>query len=243
VATYAKIEAPLAAWQRGLCEWNETTKRFEVTRVIWEAGTDAGDEPSIPHGHTSAWTDDRGHKWILLGNPFPTLKIRASYDAWNDPSSWEAIEASFVLVSPDGSKVVPHSGSIAWNSFRQRWVTIFMEKFGKPSGFGEIWYAEADSPFGPWGVAVKVLSHQNYSFYNPKIHAVFTPDDSPYLFFEGTFTILFAGPSKTESLAPEYPQATPRYEYNQLLYRLDLDDPALEPAHNESARDAKTSDR
>ena len=26
------------------------------------------------------------------------------------------------------------------------------------------------------------------------------------------------------------PEPTPRYDYNQILYRLDLDDPALEPA-------------
>ena len=27
----------------------------------------------------------------------------------------------------------PHSGSIAWNAFRKRWVTVFMQAFGKPS--------------------------------------------------------------------------------------------------------------
>ena len=114
----------------------------------------------------------------------------------------------------------PHSGSIAWNSFRKRWVTVFMQAFGKPSAFGELWYAEADAPAGPWGKAVKVLSHENYTFYNPRLHPEFTPEGSPILLFEGTYTLQFA----------DRPVPTPRYDYNQILYRLDLDDPALKPA-------------
>ena len=91
---------------------------------------------------------------------------------------------------------------------------------GKPSYLGEIWYAEADSPLGPWGTAVKVLSHQNYSFYNPRVHQDLTPEGSPVLLFEGTYTQMFSGS----------PAKTPRYDYNQIMYRLDLDDPDLAPA-------------
>ena len=46
------------------------------------------------------------------------------------------------------------------------------------------------------------------------------PDGSPILIFEGTYTMQFAN----------HPAPTPRYDYNQILYRLDLDDPRLEPA-------------
>jgi hypothetical protein len=120
----------------------------------------------------------------------------------------------------DGKPVKLHSGSMAWNPWRKRWVTVFMQGFGKPSAFGELWYAEADAPTGPWGKAVKILSHENYTFYNPRIHPEFTPSDSPILIFEGTYTQQFA----------EKPHPTPRYDYNQILYRLDLDDPALKPA-------------
>ena len=95
-----------------------------------------------------------------------------------------------------------------------------MQYFGKPSVFGELWYAEADAPTGPWGPAVKVLSHENYTFYNPRLHPEFTPPDSPILIFEGTYTVQFA----------DRPAPTPRYDYNQILYRLDLDSPALAPA-------------
>ena len=112
---------------------------------------------------------------------------------------------------------------MAWNPWRKRWVTVFMEDFGKPSAFGELWYAEARTPTGPCGKAVKILSHDNYTFYNPRIHPEFTATSSPILIFEGTYTQTFA----------DSPFPTPRYEYNQMLYRLDLDDPALKPSQSE----------
>ena len=120
----------------------------------------------------------------------------------------------------DGTAVEPHRGSIVRNAFRDRWIAVFTQKFGKPSAFGEIWYAEATSPFGPWGPAVKVLTHDNHTFYNPKIHAELTPGDAPFIVFEGTYTAEFA----------DHAVPTPRHNYNQILYRLDLDDPALAPA-------------
>ena len=98
-----------------------------------------------------------------------------------------------------------------------------MQAFGSPSVFGELWYAEAKSPLGPWGKAVKILSHENYTFYNPRLHPEFTPKGSPILLFEGTYTAEFANK----------PTPTPRYNYNQILYRIDLDDPALKTAQVE----------
>jgi hypothetical protein len=97
-----------------------------------------------------------------------------------------------------------------------------MERLGKPSGFGELWYAEADQPTGPWGKTAKIISHDNYTFYNPRLHPEFTAPDSPILLFEGTYTREFADRA--------FP--TPRYDYNQVLYRLDLDDPALRPCQD-----------
>ncbi|MEI6569089.1 MAG: hypothetical protein WCR20_20585, partial [Verrucomicrobiota bacterium] len=88
------------------------------------------------------------------------------------------------------------------------------------SAFGELWYAEANAPTGPWGAAVKVLSHENYTFYNPALHPEFSNPSDPVLFFEGTYTRGFSS----------NPTFTPRYDYNQVLYRLDLMDPALAPA-------------
>lgn len=222
VATYQKIKPPLEAYEAGLCVWNDATENFERLRVVWSKSAATPRPPPFPDGHPARWRDDAGREWVLFGNPFPVLRCPATFEAWQEPANWEPLAAPANLVAAaDGAPVKPHSGSLAWNAWRGRWVTVFMEAFGKPSTFGELWYAEADAPTGPWGRAVKVLSHDHYTFYNPRLHPEFTPTNSPVLFFEGTFTRQFTTP-------PAVP--VPRHDYNQILYRLDLDDPRLAPA-------------
>ena len=220
VGSYMKIKPPLDAYKWGLCVWDEMVDRYADLKTIWERSDDAPNPPPVLDGHPVEWSDADGAKWLLFGNPFPTIRCPATFEAWADPATWEALEPQRELRDPDGKKVVPHSGSVAWNPWRKRWVAVFMEKFGKPSAFGELWYAEADAPTGPWVTAVKVASHENYTFYNPRIHPEFTAADSPVLIFEATFTQQFA----------DDPAPVARYDYNQVLYRLDLDDEALAPA-------------
>lgn len=225
VASYAKIKPPLDAYEKGLCVWDDATQNFQQLKVIWTKSrkeSESSKAPVMPDGHPVLWTDGTGNDWVLFGNPLPRLKCPATFEAWQNPSRWQPIEPQKVLLAAgDESDVRPHSGSIVWNPWRKRWVTVFMEWFGKPSAFGELWYAESDSPTGPWGPAVRILSHNNYTFYNPRIHREFTPDDSPVLLFEGTYTRQFA----------DNPHPTARYDYNQILYRLNLDDDRLQPAH------------
>ena len=113
-----------------------------------------------------------------------------------------------------GKSVIAHAGSVTWNEHRRRWVSVFTQHFGS-SLLGEIWYSEADAPEGPWRKATKIVTHDKYSFYNPKQHPYFS--GGRYLFFEGTYTHTFSGNT----------DQTPRYDYNQIMYRLDLDDPRL----------------
>jgi hypothetical protein len=221
VAVYTKVKPSLEGYESGLCVWNEKTSNFEHLKTIWKKSDAAPKHPPMPQGHPVIIDGDDGKKWVLFGNPFPTLKCPATYEGWQDPATWENVKSQDSLVaSPRNSLIKASSGSIAWNEYRKRWVTIFMQVFGTPSAFGEIWYAEADSPYGPWGPAAKVLSHANYAFYNPRLHPEFTPPKSPILLFEGTHSTTFAN----------HPEPTPRYEYNQILYRLDLDDAALDGA-------------
>lgn len=221
VGTYVKIKPPLEAYEMGLCVWNDAHSNFEQQRVVWSKTAAAPKKPLGPEGQPAFWKDPQGKEWVLFGNPLPVLRCPATFEAWQEPAQWEPLRPQDTLpAAVDGTPVKPHSGSIAWNPYRARWVTVFMEAFGKPSAFGELWYAEAKAPTGPWGKAVKVLSHQNYTFYNPRLHPEFTPVNSPILLFEGTYTMQFA----------DHPPPTPRYDYNQILYRLDLDDPALAPA-------------
>ena len=221
VGTYIKIKPPMEAYESGLCVWNDEKEEFERLRVLWTKSDAQPKQPAAPDSHPAFWKDEKGKEWVLFGNPLPNLRCPATFEAWQDSSTWEVLKPQESLASAkDGKPVKPHSGSIAWNSFRKRWVTVFMESFGKPSVFGELWYAEADTPTGPWGKAVKILTHENYTFYNPRLHPEFTPTNSPVLLFEGTYTMQFA----------DKPAPTPRYDYNQILYRLDLDDVALQPA-------------
>jgi hypothetical protein len=227
VGSYMKVKPPLDAYEWGLCVWDGKTEQLERLKVLWTKSEANPKPPPLPDGHPAFWNDDNGKAWVLFGNPLPTLRCPANFEAWQDTSTWEVVKPQSSLVSAtDGKSVKPHSGSIAWNPWRKRWVTVFMEALGKPSAFGELWYAEAESPTGPWGKAVKILSHDNYTFYNPRLHPEFTAPDSPILIFEGTFTQQFA----------DHPPPTPRYDYNQILYRLDLDDPKLKPAQQSNQR-------
>lgn len=220
VCAYMKIKPPLEAYEWSLAVWHEEKQVFEKLKTVWTKSEAAPNPPPIPEGHPVLWKDAAGKEWLLFGNPFPTLRCPATFEAWQDAKTWETLIPQASLNGSSGETVKPHSGSIAWHPGRKKWVTVFMQSFGKPSVFGELWYAEADAPTGPWGTAVKVLSHENYTFYNPRLHLEFTPEGSSHLFFEGTYTTQFAN----------QPVATPRYDYNQLLYRLDLNDAALKPA-------------
>ena len=130
-------------------------------------------------------------------------------------------ERFFRLTDANGERsVTAHRGSVAFNAHRKRWVMIFTESFGEHSALGDVWYAESDVVTGPWERAARIVTHDRYSFYNPKHHSIFDEDDGRVIYFEGTYTRTF---SATDT-------ATPRYDYNQVMYRLNLDDPRLATA-------------
>ncbi|MCW1921666.1 hypothetical protein OKA05_03820 [Luteolibacter arcticus] len=219
VATYTKIKNHLDEYEVGLCVWDPEKNSFESHHVLWKEGD--GEKGLIPRGHPFRWKDEHGKEWLLFGDPFPTMRCPATFEGWETKEQWEKVAAPpHPRAAEDGAEMKPHRGSVTWNPFRKRWVTVFTQTHGKPSAFGEIWYAEAASPMGPWGKAVKILTHDNYTFYNPRIHPELTPADASFIVFEGTYTAEFAN----------HAQPTPRYNYNQILYRLDLDDPKLAPA-------------
>ena len=147
---------------------------------------------------TAAVNVDRHHELVAAG------KI-ASGEVWMD------------LCDAEGGKPVrAHRGSVRWNAYRGRWIMIFCQFWGT-SALGEIWYAEADAPEGPWRTARKVVTHDTYSFYNPVHHPFFDQQGGRLIYFEGTYTQAFSGATVS----------TPRYDYNQIMYRLDLADPRL----------------
>lgn len=113
--------------------------------------------------------------------------------------------------------VTSHGGSVFWNPYRKRWILITTQVYGSPSFLGEVWFAEADTPVGPWLYARKIATHDHYTFYNPTQHPFFDQDGGRVIYFEGTYVSTYS----------DVKDLTPRYDYNQLMYKLSLNDPRL----------------
>jgi hypothetical protein len=259
-AHYVKIKPPLETYARGLCEFDPATERFDLVKAL------DVDDWRHPAGHP-VLIADAGVDYVVFARPYPYTRVKATVDAFCDPSQYEAYTCLVPGDSTDTPSVIrdsaghpeykwrrdgipleasrtaelikrgalertdvafqlydqktnhpvqAHSGSLAWNEYRRQWIMI-VEEFAGSSFLGEVWYAEAPTPTGPWHGAVKIVTHDNYSFYNPKQHPMFDREGGRYIFFEGTYATTF-----TNNLDP-----TPRYEYNQVMYRLDLADPRL----------------
>jgi len=123
------------------------------------------------------------------------------------------------LQEPDTAEApIIATTSTDWNAYRQRFVQIVLQTFSSVSFLGQLWFAEADTPMGPWVYGRKVVSHgtDGYTFYNPRHHAFFDKQRGKEIFFEATYTTF------ATSLTP-----TPRDNYNQVMEHLDLDTPAV----------------
>lgn len=120
-----------------------------------------------------------------------------------------------------GKPVGINNCSCFWNAYRKRYIMIASELFGA-TVLGEVWYSEADQPEGPWLKARKIITHANkqgdaHDFYNPTQHPFLDQQGGRIIYVEGSYVNTFSG----------NPHPTPYYEYNQIMYRLDLDHPAL----------------
>ncbi len=118
-----------------------------------------------------------------------------------------------------GEVIRAHAGDIQWNPHRRRFVRIVSQFEGASSVLGEYYYAEGDTPVGPWEHARKIITHDGPSFYNPHQHPYFAKDNGRVIYFEGTYSNYLA----KKGMAP----LLPRYAYNQIMYKLDLADPRL----------------
>ena len=250
--SFVKIEPPLKVYTRGLVVWDDAKDRFTKVRDIDMAHPSFPNGHATRHGDhvyiaspypllrmkaTAAAFADPG-QWetytpLQEGSTLAAPELDRDADgqprfAWrrNTPAVGPAelpklaklmkrSESPFRLCDRDtGKPIYAHAGSVAWNEYRNRWTMLFTEHGGKPSFLGEVWYAEADDLTGPWRYAVKVATHDRMSFYNPKQHPEFAKENGKTIYFEGTYTHDFSG----------NPDTTPRYEYNQVMYRLDLED-------------------
>ncbi len=131
-------------------------------------------------------------------------------------------ESPLRLQDADGGKpILLNNCSCFWNDYRKRYIMIASESMGATM-LGEVWYSEADRPEGPWVHARRIITHANkkddaHDFYNPTQHPFFDRQGGRIIYIEGTYVNTFSG----------NPHPTPYYEYNQIMYRLDLSDPRL----------------
>lgn len=250
LAHYTRRKSLAEEAEHGLMRFNDETGVFDKIVTL-----DLENHWRFPNANARLVEEADGNRFYFSG-PFAYIRVAADWNSLLDPDQYEALAfdveskeyrwqrdlppttqaeerklieskkmpeelARYQLVNvADGQPVRDlHHSSIAWNEYRKRWILIGLQQdpAGKPSHLGEIWYAESEHPSGPWQKAIKIASHPRYSFYNPRQHVFLDEEDGRFIYFEGTYTKTFSG----------NPAATPRYEYNQLMYRLDLADERL----------------
>jgi hypothetical protein len=125
----------------------------------------------------------------------------------------ERLVGHVVDVETGRSIDVHGNGALDPSTFLGRYVRLITPRIA----LGQTWIAISDTPMGPWVVARRLLSHPNYTFYNPRQHPALARDHGRRIYFDGTYVTTFSGND----------DPTPRYDYNQVMYAVDLDDPAL----------------
>lgn len=252
-AHYGRHPGLAPALEQGIARFNKAKGVFESVAQL-----NKDEKWRFPRGHPVRVREGDGD-WFYFSLPFLHTRVKATVADLTNPASYEAYrfneteqrwqwqkelppttpgeEAALIKAGKlpaaqahfqlkdvkSAASLTIHGASIQWNPWRKRWILIGTEFGGKeaPSHLGEVWYAESPAPHGPWTKAIKIVSHPRYSYYNPIHHVFFNTDGGRIIYFEGTYTLEFSG----------NPIAPARYDYNQLMYRLDLQSiaPALDP--------------
>lgn len=250
LAHYGRHQGLASMEEHGIARFNDESGIFEKI-----ASLDAKEKWRYPRGH-AVKIQESDDEFYYFSSPFLYTRVRATYEDVINPASYQAFRfdevtlqwrwqrglppttqademiqiktgsmppaaARYTLKDIDTAKPVRlHTASIQWNAWKNCWVLIGVQSGNRedPSPLGEVWYAEADKPQGPWSKAVKIASHPRYSYYNPVHHGFLDAENGKVIYFEGTYTLEFSG----------NPLAPARYDYNQLMYRLDLSDKRLD---------------
>jgi hypothetical protein len=152
----------------------------------------------------------------------PLARVRARLKDVLNPGSYEGfVDGAWkagakparvrTQIDIDTGQAIEASGTVNWNAYRKRWIMIGQR------GMDQVYYFEGDTPVGPWVYGRRIVKYDHYTMYNVAHHAFFDQENGRVIYFEGTYTREFS----------DAPVATPRYNYNQLMYRLDLADARL----------------
>jgi hypothetical protein len=247
VAFYQRRRGLGEVLENGFVKYSKTRDQFEKLKTV----------PLHPAFHPTGYPfrvkADDGVEYIYFTTPYPAWRVRADLTSYLDLSRYESYRPSndhgsvgyrWTTGPPDqpdnsgngtnapsspfhlsdvetGKPLRINSASCAWNAYRRRYVMIASEQNGATI-LGEVWYSEAERPEGPWLRARKIITHANkphdaHDFYNPVHHDFFDQAGGRVIYLEGSYVNTFSGNH----------QETPLYEYNQIMYRLDLADPRL----------------
>jgi hypothetical protein len=244
IAHYSRRKDLKTQLEQGLARFDDEAGIFRREKTL-----DLAETWRFPLGNTVR-VKEEGGDYFYFCQPYAQTRVKADLASVFDPARYEAFafdaergdyrwqsaarpttaaeEAELVrsgklgaskarstVRKAAGGSVAMHRASIQWNEHRRRWVMIGNASGdrGAASYLGEVWYAEAEHVTGPWHNGVQIATHPQTSFYNPRQHPEFAEQNGRIIYFEGTFTRTFSGNGPP----------VPRYEYNQLMYRLDLD--------------------
>ncbi len=231
IAFYTNTDAAGVVTERGVMVLDQALATFVIDTPWLSTRPAVGiNLPLSRHGYayveeymrfpaTLAAAREPFRNWELLSPLLPD----GSIDRWPDGDErWDwrpmldgespgEIGGDTLVDLVTSAEIEPHDGTVAWSPWRHRWQRIYTET-GGTSLFGEMWYAEADTPYGPWMFTTKVATSTAQSSYRPFLHPELSGDGRKVL-FEATFS------SRLTTSTP-----TPRYDFNQLMYQVDLED-------------------
>ena len=84
-----------------------------------------------------------------------------------------------------------HRGTVNWNAYRNKWIAIFVEQGGTFASWRSVVCRSRCRRRDRGRSAVKIVTHDKYSFYNPKQHPYFDQEGGRIIYFEGTYTHTF----------------------------------------------------
>jgi hypothetical protein len=189
--------------------WHAPVRAPARSEALLDIATYETFTPFVDASASQVERDENGralYRWRAGGIPYPVAGDPALAPA-------DALDGHVVDVATATAFEVHENGSTEWNDWSGRWVRLIIPLWG----LGETWIAVSDTPMGPWVYATKLVEHEQYTFYNPRHHRVFDRDFGRRIQFEATYTNTFSGND----------DKTPRYDYNQMMYGVDLDRPEL----------------
>jgi len=217
VARYDRRKGLGERYEHGLMVYSDEKEVFEKALALKD------DAPLFPDGvPTKVKVGEEDYYYFPGPYITPLVRVKAMLKNVLDPNSYQGfVDGSWKAgakprrmrsqIDVETGQPMEASGTVSWNAYRKRWIMIAWRVVDST------YYFEGDTPVGPWVYGRRIVKYDHYTFYNVAHHPFFDQENGRLIYFEGTYTREFS----------DAPAATPRYNYNQLMYRLDLADPRL----------------